>query len=177
MNVFLFIVLLIVLFVAGFYMLMGLQAFMRWLSMFFKYLERGYLDIYKLYHSNKSMEDRDRCQDLYRDSCGAIREDDKKALENKSWILANLLDSASLSMRCHDLYYAKASLKFIEENKSLFQKETFNKKEKKMLQNKWYRTLHYCWMLEEWKDVDFIGDCIFDMIKVSYREIPFDRYY
>jgi hypothetical protein len=45
------------------------------------------------------------------------------------------------------------------------------------LQNKWNRTLHYCWMLEEWKDIDFIGDCIFDMIKVSYREVPFDRYY
>lgn len=176
MNVFLLILLLIVLYVVGFYMLIGLQAFMRWLSMFFKYLERGYLDIYKLYHSNKSIEDRDDCKYLYRDSCGAINEDYKKALENKSWILANLLDSASLSMRCHDLYYAKASLKFIEENKSLFQKAAFNKKEKKMLQNKWYRTLHYCWMLEEWKDIDFIGDYIFDMIKVSYREVPFDRY-
>ena len=50
MNVFLVILLLIVLSVVGFYILMGLQAFVRWLSMFVKYLERGYLDIYKLYH-------------------------------------------------------------------------------------------------------------------------------
>ena len=53
MNVFLVILLLIVLSVVGFYILMGLQAFVRWLSMFVKYLERGYLDIYKLYHSNR----------------------------------------------------------------------------------------------------------------------------
>lgn len=46
MNVFLSILLLIVLSVVGIYVLMGLQIFMRWLSMFFKYLERGYLDIY-----------------------------------------------------------------------------------------------------------------------------------
>ena len=111
-----------------------------------------------MYHSNKSIEDRDNCKYLYIRSCGAINEDYKKALDNKSWILANLLDSASLSMRCHDLYYAKASLKFIEENKSLFQKETFDKKEKKMLQNKWYRTLHYCWMLEEWKDIKYLEE-------------------
>ena len=51
MNAFLLIFLLIVLSVASIYVLMGLQVFMRWLSMFFKYLERGYLDIYKLYHS------------------------------------------------------------------------------------------------------------------------------
>lgn len=39
MNVFLVILLLIVLSVVGFYILMGLQAFIRWLSMFVKYLE------------------------------------------------------------------------------------------------------------------------------------------
>ena len=72
MNVFLVILLLIVLSVVGFYILMGLQAFVRWLSMFVKYLERGYLDIYKLYHSNKSLEDRDNCKYLYIDTCGAI---------------------------------------------------------------------------------------------------------
>ena len=40
MNVFLLILLLIVLSVASIYVLIGLQVFMRWLSMFFKYLER-----------------------------------------------------------------------------------------------------------------------------------------
>lgn len=116
MNVFLLILLLIVLSVASIYVLMGLQVFMRWLSMFFKYLERGYLDIYKLYHSNKSIDDRDDCKYLYIRSCGAINESREKALENKAWLISNLLDSASLSMRCHDLDYAKASLRFFLEN-------------------------------------------------------------
>lgn len=128
MNAFLLILLLIVLSVASIYVLMGLQVFMRWLSMFFKYLERGYLDIYKLYHSNKSIEDRDDCKYLYIRSCGAINESREKALENKAWLISNLLDSASLSMRCHDLGYAKASLRFLNENRTLFQNSTFRKK-------------------------------------------------
>lgn len=161
MNVFLLILLLIVLSVASIYVLKGLQAFMRWLSMFFKYLERGYLDIYKLYHSNKSIEDRDDCKYLYIRSCGAINESREKALENKAWLISNLLDSASLSMRCHDLGYAKASLRFLNENRALFQNSTFSKKERKALQNKWYRTYHYCWMLEEWKDIKYLEDELF----------------
>lgn len=168
MNVFLFIALLVVLSVIGIYMLKGLQAFVRWLSMFFKYLERGYLDIYKLYHSNKSLEDRDDCKYLYIRSCGAINESREKALENKAWLISNLLDSASLSMRCHDLGYAKASLSFLKENRTLFQNSTFSKKEKKELQNKWYRTYHYCWMLEEWKDIKYLEDELFS-IKYKYR--------
>lgn len=168
MNVFLLILLLIVLSVVGIYVLMGLQIFMRWLSMFFKYLERGYLDIYKLYHSNKSIEDRDDCEYLYRRSCGAINESHEKALENKAWLISNLLDSASLSMRCHDLGYARASLNLLNENRTLFQDSTFTKKEKKMLQNKWYRAYHYCWMLEEWKDIKYLEDELF-LNKKKYR--------
>ena len=168
MNVFLGVFLLIVLSVVGFYILIGLQAFIRWLSMFVKYLERGYLDIYKLYHSNKSIEDRDYCKDLYVDVCGAIDESRKKALENKAWLISNLLDSASLSMRCHDLYYAKASLRFLNENRALFQNSTFSKKERKTLQNKWYRTYHYCWMLEEWKDIKYLEDELF-FIRYKYK--------
>lgn len=168
MNVFLLILLLIVLSVASIYVLMGLQVFMRWLSMFFKYLERGYLDIYKLYHSNKSIEDRDDCKYLYIRSCGAINESREKALENKAWLISNLLDSASLSMRCHDLGYAKASLMFLNENRTLFQNSTFSKKERKTLQNKWYRTYHYCWMLEEWKDIKYLEDELF-FIRYKYR--------
>lgn len=161
MNAFLLILLLIVLSVASIYVLMGLQVFMRWLSVFFKYLERGYLDIYKLYHSNKSIEDRNDCKYLYIRSCGAINESREKALENKAWLISNLLDSASLSMWCHDLGYAKASLRFLNENRTLFQNSTFRKKERKTLQNKWYRTYHYCWMLEEWKDIKYLEDELF----------------